>query len=55
MYDAIRLTNSDRKEERRNKSHSLCVEYRKLNKVTLGDPEPMTIAEDLFQGLGKNK
>ena len=33
----------------------ICVDYRKLNKLTVADPEPMTTAEDLFQRLGKNK
>ena len=28
----------------------MCVEFRKLNKVTEVDPEPMTMAEDLFLG-----
>ena len=33
----------------------ICVDYRKLNKLTVADPEPMTTAEDLFQQLGKSK
>ena len=32
-------------------SNRICVDYRKLNKVTHFDPEPMTTAEDLFQKL----
>ena len=29
-------------------SNSVCVDFRKLNKITKVDPEPMTTAEDLF-------
>ena len=36
-------------------SDCICVDYRKLNKLTVADPEPMTTAEDLFQRLGKSK
>ena len=36
-------------------SDRICVDYRKLNKLTVADPEPMTTAEDLFQPLGKSK
>ena len=36
-------------------SDRICVDYRKLNKLTVADPEPMTSAEDLFQRLGKSK
>ena len=34
-------------------SNRICVDYRKLNRITVTDPEPMTAAEDLFQKLGK--
>ena len=34
-------------------SNRICVDYRKLNRITITDPEPMTTAEDLFQNLGK--
>ena len=30
-------------------SNRICVDYRKLNKLTVADPEAMTTAEDLFQ------
>ena len=30
-------------------SNRVCVDFRKLNKITEVDPEPMTTAEDLFQ------
>ena len=33
----------------------ICVDYRKLNKLTVADPEPMTTAKDLFQRLEKSK
>ena len=36
-------------------SDRICIDYRKLNKLTVADPEPMTTAEDLFQRLGKSK
>ena len=36
-------------------SDRIRVDYRKLNKLTVADPEPMTPAEDLFQRLGKSK
>ena len=29
----------------------VCVDYRKLNKITEVDPGPMTMAEDLFRRL----
>ena len=30
-------------------SNRVCVDYRKLNKLTVFDPEPMPTAEELFQ------
>ena len=41
--------------KKKNGSDRICVDYRKLNKLTVADPEPMTTAEDLFPGLGKRK
>ena len=35
-------------------SNRICVDYRKLNKITITDPEPMTTTEDLFQRLGRS-
>ena len=35
-------------------SNRICVDYRKLNKVTAADPEPMKTPENLFQRLGKS-
>ena len=32
-------------------SNRVCVDFRKLNKITKVDPEPMTTAEDLFRRL----
>ena len=29
----------------------VCVDFRKLNKMTEVDPEPMTMAQDLFRRL----
>ena len=34
-------------------SNRICVDYRKLNRITITDPGPMTTAEDLFQKLGQ--
>ena len=31
------------------------VDYSKLNRITVTDPEPMTTAEDLFQKLGQGQ
>ena len=36
-------------------SNRVCVDFRKLNKITEVDPEPMTTAEDLFQRLSGKK
>ena len=36
-------------------SDCICVDYRKLNKLTVTVPEPMTTAEHLFQRLEKGK
>ena len=33
----------------------ICVDYRKLNKVTISDLEPIKTTENLFQQLGKSK
>ena len=33
-------------------SNRICVDYRKMNRITVTDLEPMTTAEDLFQKLG---
>ena len=34
-------------------SNRMCLDYRKLNLVTVADPAPITTAEDLFGKLGK--
>ena len=36
-------------------SDPICVDYRKLNKLTVANSERMITAEDLFQRLGKSK
>ena len=36
-------------------SNMVCVDFRKLNKITEVDPEPMTMAEDLFHPLSGKK
>ena len=39
--------------KKKNESNRVCVHYRKLNRITVTDPEPITTAEDLFQKLGQ--
>ena len=36
-------------------SNRVCIDFRKLNKITEVDPEPMTTAEDLFRRLSGKK
>ena len=36
-------------------SNRVCVDFRKLNKITEVDPEPITTAEDLFRRLSGKK
>ena len=36
-------------------SNRICVDYRRLNKVTVFDPEPMAQMSDVFQSLGKDQ
>ena len=36
-------------------SNRLCADYRKLNQITIFDPEPMTTAEDVFQKLTNDR
>ena len=36
-------------------SNRICVDYRKLNKFTQADPEPLTTTENLFRRLGKSQ
>ena len=36
-------------------SNRVCVDFRKLNQITIEDPEPMTTAEDLFRRLSGKK
>ena len=36
-------------------SNRMCVDFRKLNKITEVDPEPMTTTEDLFRRLSGQK
>ena len=35
-------------------SNRVCVDYRKLNKLIVFDPEPMSTAEELFQKTGND-
>ena len=36
-------------------SNRICIDYRRLNKLTLFDPEPMPTAEELFQKLSGDR
>ena len=36
-------------------SNRVCVDFRKLNKITEVNPEPMTMSEDLFRRLSGKK
>lgn len=33
----------------------VCIDYRRLNKITVGDPEPMPMIKDMFQDLAADK
>ena len=41
--------------KKKDNSNRVCVDYRKLNKLTVFDPEPMPTAEHLFQKLNGDK
>ena len=36
-------------------SNRICIDYRKLNRVTVFDPEPMVTADDLFAKIGRSR
>ena len=38
--------------KKKDASARVCVDYRKLNKITVMDPVPMTNSEDLMQKVG---
>ena len=40
---------------KKDNTNRVCVDYRKLNKLTVIDPEPMPTAEHLFQRLSGDK
>ena len=40
---------------KKDNTNRICVDYRKLNKLTVFDPEPMPTAEHLFQKLNGDK
>ena len=41
--------------KKKDNTNRICVDYRKLNKLTVFDPEPMPTAEQLFQKLNGDK
>ena len=48
LLPIIRIKNKDG-------SNRVCIDFRKFNKISEVDPEPLTVAEDLFQQLSANK
>ena len=40
--------------KKKDRSNRICVDYRKLNKVTVANLKPIKTPEDLFQRLGKS-
>ena len=36
-------------------TNRVCVDYKRLNSITAIDPEPMTMADDIFAKLGGTK
>ena len=41
--------------KKKDNTNRVCVNYRKLNKLTVFDPRPMPTAEHLFQKLTRDK
>ena len=41
--------------KKKDNTNHVCVDYRRLNKLTVFDPEPMPTAEHLFQKLNGDK
>ena len=41
--------------KKKDSTNRICVDYRKLNKLTVFDPEPTPTAEHLFQKLNGDK
>ena len=41
--------------KKKDNTNRVCVDYRKINKLTVFDPEPMPTAEHLFQKLSGDK
>ena len=41
--------------KKKDNTNCVCVDYRRLNKLTMFDPEPMPTAEHLFQKLNGDK
>ena len=36
-------------------TNRFCIDFRRLNKITVFDPEPMPVQQDLFASLAKSK
>ena len=41
--------------KKKDNANRVCVDYRKLNKLTVVDPEPLPTAGDLFHNLSRNR
>ena len=41
--------------KKKDNTNRICVDYRKLNKITEFDPEPIPSSDDLFTKLGGSK
>ena len=41
--------------KKKDNTNRICVDYRRLNKLTVFDPEPMPTAEHLFQKFNGDK
>ena len=41
--------------KKKDNTNCVCMDYRRLNKLTVFDPEPMSTAEHLFQKLNSDK
>ena len=41
--------------KKKDNTNQMCADYRKINKLTVFDPEPMLTAEHLFQKLNGDK
>ena len=55
QYCTYSLRESLKKDKKKGNTNHVCVDYQRLNKLTVFDPEPMPTAEHLFQKLNGDK